>query len=192
MRDGTTNFALRGGGCWAGGNASLRANGVEVLRWTGAKSPDVNGDCAVLVDDLAYVQGRLGTTDFCADLDGNGTVAQADIAIVQAAMGQVCSQLAGVDGAAGAQPLLQVRPNPSQGEVTFAFAGADPRPVYVEIYDAAGRLVRSWADAGASLRGGGLVWDGRDAATREMPSGVYFIRVRTGAGAVSRAFLISR
>jgi hypothetical protein len=190
--DGRTNFALRGGGCWAGGNARVQVNGVEVLRWTGAKSPDVNGDCEVLVDDLAYVQGRLGTTDFCADLDGSGTVTQADVAIVQAAMGQQCSQIAGVDDLSGAPPSLQVRPNPSRGEVTIVFAADDPGPSCAEIFDAAGRLVRIWTEVGSNPDGGVLVWDGRDAIAREIPSGIYFIRVRTGAGTVSRAFLIAR
>jgi hypothetical protein len=192
--DGATNFAIRGGGCWNGGNASLRVDGIEVRHWYGVKSPDVDGDCAVLADDVAYVQLHLGTTDYCADLDGSGTVTQADVAIVQAALGQLCSQLAGAetDLPMPAAMRLNVRPNPSQGEVVFGLAGVVDGPAGVEIFDAAGRLVRAWDDAASLARGSGLTWDGRDEAAREVPSGVYFIRVRAGDTDVSRAFLITR
>ncbi len=90
---GEASLVVRGGGCSATGSVTLRGNGVWINSWTGAKSPDVNGDCKVQADDLAYVMARVGTSDFCADLDGSGTVTTADVAIVEEALGSICSQL---------------------------------------------------------------------------------------------------
>lgn len=190
--DGSTNFAIRGGGCYNGGNASLRVDGVEVRHWYGAKSPDVDGDCAVLADDVAYVQSKVGSTDFCADLDGSGTVTQADLAIVQAALGQLCSQLAGVETDVSPMLRLNVRPNPAPREVVFGLSGMTNGPITAEIFDAAGRLVRAWDDAATLRQGTGFVWDGRDASGIAAPSGVYFVRARAGARCVTRTFLIAR
>jgi hypothetical protein len=190
--DGRAAFPIRGGGCWPSGRVSLRAAGVEVLSWTGAKSPDIDGDCVVLHDDLVHVSALIGTSDFCADLDGSGTVTEADVAIVQAAMGQICSQLAAVDVGDSPHPALQVLPNPSRGEVIFQFAVHDRGPVDVELFDAAGRLVRGWP--GVTPIGVVQVWrwDGRDASAREVPSGVYFVRVRAGGDRLVRSILITR
>jgi len=46
----------------------------------------------------------------------------------------------------------------------------------VEIYDVLGRKVRVLAPRGAEA----MVWDGRDASGKAVPSGVYFIRTQTG------------
>jgi hypothetical protein len=190
--DGSAIFAIRGGGCWPEGTVSLRFNGVEVREWQGAKSPDVDGDCAVQMDDLAYVSSKVGTTDFCADLDGSGTVTQADVAIVEAALGDLCSQLAAIDGTASAGPTLQIRPNPSRGEVTLEFATGDRGPIDVEIFDAAGRVVRAWPGITPTGANHALTWDGRDAMSRRVASGVYFVRVTDGASLLLRTLLIAR
>jgi hypothetical protein len=190
--DGTTNFAIRGGGCWPSGSASLRSNGVEVRRWSGAKSPDVNGDCRVLSDDLAYVTSRLGTADFCADLNGDGTVTQVDVAIVQAAMGQLCSQLAGVEEPGPQGGGFRILPNPSSGVVTLEIDSPSSGPVAVEILDAAGRLVRAWSAPANEAGTARWTWDGRDRAGRAVASGAYFARARSMTGVRSGTILIAR
>jgi len=68
---------------------------------------------------------------------------------------------------------LMAGPNPSDGPVRICLAGAGERPEtgIVEIFDVAGRRLREWHADGALLH-----WDGRDAAGRALPGGVYLIR----------------
>lgn len=105
-------------------------------------------------------------------------------------------------GAGGFQPVkgastplfVRASPNPF-GSSTFirlegameSFAGAEDRPdgvfpraVGITIYDAAGRKVRSLFDGTMEDPGRGFCWDGRDDGGREAPSGVYFVRLRSG------------
>ena len=48
--------------------------------------------------------------------------------------------------------------------------------------------LRAVLEAGAHR----LVWDGRSAERRPAPAGVYFVRVRTGAGDLSRKVVVVR
>ena len=70
-----------------------------------------------LLYDVAYVRAHLGTADFCAGLDGSGIVDNTNLAIVEASLGDICSNLTGVPiGAAGGPgvPLsLRILPNPA-------------------------------------------------------------------------------
>lgn len=67
----------------------------------------------------------------------------------------------------GAAPSLRAGPNPFRGALEVA-VGAPGR---LAVYDAAGRLVRA-----LEPRAGRARWDGRDAAGRAAPAGLYFVR----------------
>lgn len=115
------------------------------------------------------------------------------------------------------EPLLQVSlsgrgvspaaAEEGAGAAGFAFLGARaltggglalrysldrPGAVEMEIYDAAGREVRGASIPGAAAGVQSWSWDGRDGAGRAMPSGVYFVRIRsfdrsvTGSGVLLR------
>lgn len=76
--------------------------------------------------------------------------------------------------------LLAASPAPSPGRVTIRFALGAPSPVRIEIFDVTGRLLRA-IDAGVRGAGASVVlWDGRDAAGRDVPSGVLLYRVSAG------------
>lgn len=67
-----------------------------------------------------------------------------------------------------------------------------PATVRVDIFDAAGRLLRV-LDAGRL--GAGVVdigWDGRDAAGRHVASGTVFYRVTAGAQSVAGRWTVVR
>jgi hypothetical protein len=96
----------------------------------------------------------------------------------------------------GTNETIRVVPNPTAGACAISLAdrlmpaGATTRGAVVQVLDASGRLVRSLAPADVGGRDDanddGLVresvlWDGRDASGRAVPSGVYFIRA-TGGG----------
>jgi hypothetical protein len=87
---------------------------------------------------------------------------------------------------------LTVAPNPSRGRVSIELtSGAAPRGVTVEVYDVRGaRVAAPWR--GTIDNVASLVWDGRDAAGRDVPGGVYFVRATSGAETLSEKVLLLR
>jgi flagellar hook assembly protein FlgD len=77
---------------------------------------------------------------------------------------------------------IRVSPNPTRADavVQFRIGEESTGPVQIEVYDAAGRHVRTLLDD-VVTRGGTYraAWDGRDAHGAESASGVYFVKVRT-------------
>lgn len=74
--------------------------------------------------------------------------------------------------------LLANAPNPFNPATTIRFDLAAPGRARVDVYDAAGALVRTLID---ETRAGGshaIEWDGTDRAGRGVASGVYFARLR--------------
>ncbi len=83
-------------------------------------------------------------------------------------------------------PAISVRvfpaaPNPTSQSAVFRYELMQSTPVKVDVYDVAGRLVRSLVDAKQAARSHSVVWDGRDQAGSSAPSGMYFFRIRAGA-----------
>ena len=71
--------------------------------------------------------------------------------------------------------------SPLSGEARFAVELSAAGQVRAEVSDASGRRIWNREDALAPGRHV-LRWDGRNASGRPVPSGVYFLRVATGAG----------
>jgi hypothetical protein len=79
--------------------------------------------------------------------------------------------------------LLGSRPNPFNPRTTIAFEVAADGPVRLQVYDLKGRLIATLVDGPVTAGVHEAVWMGRDAAGRELPSGVYLCRL-SGAGQV--------
>lgn len=75
-------------------------------------------------------------------------------------------------------------PNPFRESVQLRFALPAAGAYRASIHDAQGRLVRSFAGEAAAGELG-IVWDGRDAAGRVQPAGLYFVRIVGGGAAWS-------
>ncbi len=125
-----------------------------------------------------YVAGNAGNGDEGPDGDyiytTTATVARASVASEDAA-GPLVAR------------LDAVYPNPSAGAATAAFTLDRPGPVTVTLYDGLGRTVRVLAD-GARAAGAHTV----DVAADGLPSGVYFVEVRTAEGADVRPVTVAR
>jgi hypothetical protein len=82
--------------------------------------------------------------------------------------------------------LLDPAPNPSRDMMRLDFELPTERRLDAQVFDVAGRPVRS---LGAGLYSAGahaLVWDGRDDGGGRVGAGIYFIRVQSGAESASR------
>lgn len=82
-------------------------------------------------------------------------------------------------------------PNPFNPRTTVAFALPQDARARLALYDIAGRQVCVLVDEALPAGAHEVAWDGRDAAGRDLASGVYVARLATGDTAVStRLFLV--
>ncbi len=79
--------------------------------------------------------------------------------------------------------------NPSRGATRFALSLPAAGEANVEIFDAAGRRVRTLLRGPQHAGEHALVWDGRDDGGRAQGPGVYLARARAGAFEQSRRFV---
>jgi len=83
--------------------------------------------------------------------------------------------------------LLRALPNPFNPNVTIEYSAGESGPVRLEVYDVSGRLVRTLVNGVRGARTPQFaVWDGRDEGGSRVGSGVYFCRLVTRSGIVSR------
>ncbi len=69
---------------------------------------------------------------------------------------------------------LYAAPNPTRGESTIAFELARPASLSIEIFDASGRRVRTFAFGSLSAGRHQAAWDGHDDRGAALPAGVYY------------------
>ncbi|MCI0451120.1 MAG: T9SS type A sorting domain-containing protein [Candidatus Latescibacteria bacterium] len=163
-----------------------RVDGAGVVQWT------ANGVA------LCNAINDQETTTIATDGAGGAMVAWHDF---RRNNGDIYAQrvtaagdvLSAVRGPAGPLPFSvgEVAPNPTTGAAWIDIDMAVASQVRVDLFDVAGRMVRTISGAGVAgpVR---IEWDGRDQRGRGLPSGVYFCRV-TGSGAtVTRKFVIAR
>jgi hypothetical protein len=141
-------------------------------------------DLALLEDDLRGAKGetylRLAATSTYAD--GRSTMAQA--AFQASGTGSVLLP--------DRLHMLGNTPNPFAGATRIAFlvpAGSDK--VSLRVYDAMGRLVRSFDQAFAPGYNE-VVWDGRDQSGGLVRTGVYFSRLDRGDEQVTDRMIVVR
>jgi hypothetical protein len=86
----------------------------------------------------------------------------------------------------------QLYPNPFSTSATLDIEAPAASKVAINIYDVAGRAVRTIQapDTGAGLRS--VLLDGRDAQGRLLANGVYFCRVRANGASITRKIVIAR
>lgn len=81
-------------------------------------------------------------------------------------------------------------PNPFQQATTIFFDLPRAADVRVEIYDTAGRHVRTLASTPMPAGNRSVTWDGVDGAGRRVSAGVYFLRLETSGGRQDRRMLL--
>ena len=109
------------------------------------------------------------------DSQGNESAPSFELSIIQT----------GVDDARPGRPekfnVLTNYPNPFNSGTVISFYVADigpiPAEIKIEIYDIAGRVVRTLVNSKYPIGTHNAVWDGRDDSESDLPSGVYFARI---------------
>jgi hypothetical protein len=92
-------------------------------------------------------------------------------------------------------PALRLvpRPNPSRGRVTITFAlEARATRARLDIFDPAGRLVRTLLDGAQPAGEASRVWDGRALDGDRLPPGVYLMRLEADDLATTRKIHLVR
>ncbi len=85
--------------------------------------------------------------------------------------------------------LAEAAPNPARGISTFAFTLPRAGRAELSVHDLAGRRVTTLASGSRAAGRHEARWDGRDADGRGLPAGVYFARLATADGTVTRRVL---
>jgi flagellar hook assembly protein FlgD len=78
--------------------------------------------------------------------------------------------------------VLQNYPNPFTDETTVEYSIAEDGNVSLEVFDALGQLVVTLAVGNREPATYTVAWNGRSSNGREVPSGVYVIRLTTPQG----------
>jgi len=83
-------------------------------------------------------------------------------------------------------------PTPAAGRVTIAWGMARPGPVTMQVYDVAGRKVRTLLDEPVPAGEHRFAWNGEDDRGRRVGQGVYFVRLRFATDAGAEAGVLTR
>jgi len=86
--------------------------------------------------------------------------------------------------------LAQNEPNPFNPVTKIRFTLANPSQTRIQIYDSAGRLVRTLVDEPMTAGSHTVTWNGLDDAGRPTGSGVFFYRLNAGDFMQSRRMTI--
>ncbi len=91
-----------------------------------------------------------------------------------------------------AKPSVRMLPNPFNPVVALEFSVPSTMPVRIDIYDAAGRRVRSFPSQVFLPGVHQLRWDGRDNNQRELASGIYLARIRIGGSSFTEKLVLAK
>ncbi len=88
--------------------------------------------------------------------------------------------------------LAQNYPNPFNAETIIKFSLSQPGHAEISISNILGQQVYSWSDEIENPGPVALRWDGRSSQGNDLPSGVYFYRLRTSEGELTRQLTLLR
>lgn len=88
--------------------------------------------------------------------------------------------------------LLENFPNPFNPSTTLQFVLPKAQQIELQIFDSRGRLVRQLANGTYPAGQHHVVWDGRNEAQIEQPSGAYFYRLSANGQQLTKKMLLMK
>jgi hypothetical protein len=89
--------------------------------------------------------------------------------------------------------LFQNHPNPFNPSTVISYYLPYECEVTLSVYDSSGRLIETLERGARMTKGNHSVeWNGRDAGSRDVSSGVYFYRLQTGREMISKKMVLMR
>lgn len=167
------------------------ANWVDLVKISGDdKNVWANYQALISDDDLPFtsqMQVRFQIADF------NSSVCEGAIDDILVRVTE-CTTTDVEDGvgAPATFAVAQNRPNPLRVSTEITFALPQGSRARIDVFDAAGRSVRSLLDRTLPAGEHRASWDGRDDGGRPVGSGVYYYRVAAGEREVTRKLLVLR
>jgi len=147
------------------------------------------------VDVLAVINASGGNLDRLS-LSAMTTTSRSgpnDLSIEMLSADEVAATLAtGIEETAQRRLGLDNHPNPFNPRTTIRFDLTRVDDVVLRIVDSRGRIVRTMREQDVPAGAHELLWDGRDDAGREAPSGVYFAELVTSESTRTRKMALLR
>jgi len=88
--------------------------------------------------------------------------------------------------------MLRIAPNPAGGPVSLAYTIPEDGSVKLEVFDIAGRRVRTLVDRKVRSGRHSFVWNGTDQGGRRVAAGSYLVRFQAAGTAETRTVTLSR
>lgn len=128
------------------------------------------------------------------DIDENGVIVGEGVlnGVPRAFLLTPAAEVGVPPGGGAALGFAGASPNPVRGAARFAFSQPAPGRARLALYDVSGRMVRDWKWRESPAGPSAFEWDGRDAAGRTPPAGLYFARLEAGGRTFSRSFVLTR
>jgi flagellar hook assembly protein FlgD len=82
--------------------------------------------------------------------------------------------------------MYRVWPNPTRASVNIEYALRQTGSAGVSIYDLTGSLVKRWTRSNAGTGDHVIIWNGTDASEHRVSPGIYFVRIETAEGSMSK------
>lgn len=165
--------------------ANLTARPGEVTAWAW----DLDGDGVTDSVDPSPVWTYVAPGDYSVTLvaeHANGSDAMTREQLIQ-----VSGTASAADGEAPVRSALRrVGPNPAAGPVLVRLTVAPGETVDLEVFDAAGRRVRTLARSDRRAGDRELLWDRLDGRGRRLGPGLYLVRMSTSGGVRQEARVV--
>jgi hypothetical protein len=91
-----------------------------------------------------------------------------------------------------ASALAQNVPNPFNPQTRIPYALSDAAHVRIDVFDVAGRWVRTLVDAKVPAGPHSTTWDGRRDSGEQVASGIYYCRAQLGGESFTRKMVLTR
>lgn len=170
-------------------NATLSPGGNTTL--SGILSPAVRD---LRLGSGGWLWVRFSITDMAVpgDWDGSGIFGDGETEDYLLHIGPPAVAAAGlVEPAAFGLRLAQNTPNPISGSTRIAFELPAAGSGTLEIFDVAGRLVRTVRDGDFPSGRSEVEWDARDAAGAAVRPGIYLYRLTVGSRSVAKKLVVA-